>query len=275
MGHVKANGINIYYEIYGDGIPLVLIGGLGYSSWIWYKQVHELSKDFRVIVYDNRGIGKTDMPDTEYTIEIFADDLAELLIALDIKHSHILGFSMGGYIAQYFAIKYPDMIDKLILCSTSYGGPNCIPIPKQSLRTIFAGGEPLIAQTEARAMIEMSISRSTQNNKNTVEELLEKKTMTSQPKYAYQRQLMAAAGFNVEDELQKIKSETLILSGREDKIIPSENSQLLSRNIPGSKVYTVEDAGHLFFIEKAVFTNKLIVEFLKDSNTSIMWSTTF
>lgn len=109
MAKIKVNDIDMYYEIHGEGEPLVLIEGLGYSTWMWCKQVEELSKKFKVIIFDNRGVGETDKPDMEYSIEMFADDLADLLSKLEIKKAHILGVSMGGFVAQEFAIKYPCM----------------------------------------------------------------------------------------------------------------------------------------------------------------------
>lgn len=140
MGLIKVNGIDMYYEIHGSGEPLVLIEGLGYATWMWYEQIEVLSKHFKVIVFDNRGVGKTEMPDEEYTIELFAADTAELLDALEIKKAHILGVSMGGYVAQEFALRYPEYVDKLILCSTTFGGPNSIPIPEETLAMMFKGG---------------------------------------------------------------------------------------------------------------------------------------
>ncbi len=125
-GIVPVNDINMYYEIHGEGEPLLLIEGLGYSSWMWYKQIPELSKEYRVIVYDNRGVGRSDKPDSEYTIELMADDAAALLTVLGVESAHVLGVSMGGYIAQELALRHPEKVRSLILAGTNKGEGNSL-----------------------------------------------------------------------------------------------------------------------------------------------------
>ena len=103
----KINGIQIYYEIHGKGEPLILIMGLRRNVEWWYRQVPDLSKYFKVLIFDNRGSGRTEKPVMDYSIRLFADDTAGLMEAHDIKKAHILGVSMGGYIAQELTINYP------------------------------------------------------------------------------------------------------------------------------------------------------------------------
>lgn len=263
MAKIKVNDIEMYYEIHGEGEPLVLIEGLGYSTWMWYKQVEELSKNFKVIIFDNRGVGETDKPDIEYSIEMFADDLADLLSKLEIKKAHILGVSMGGFIAQEFAIKYPQMVDKLILCSTSFGGPNSIPIPQETLNIMLKGGGQYTSVDEITEAIAVALDERTMQ-KEVVAKIMKEKMEKLQPKYAYLRQLMAGASFNAENRLDKIKSETLILAGRGDRVVPTENVSLLKEKITCSMAKIIENAGHVFFMEQPEETNKVIMEFLLD-----------
>lgn len=264
MATIKSNGIDIYYEIYGDGEPLVLIEGLGYSTWMWYKQIDELSKAFKVIVFDNRGVGKTDKPDVDYSIEMFADDTAGLLQGLGIEKAHVLGVSMGGFIAQEFAIKYPDMVNKLILCSTSFGGANSIPIPQETLNIMLKGGGKYESVEEIKEAIGTALNKGTLNEKEDVlVKIMEEKVKDPQPKYAYQRQLMAGASFNAEDRINKIKAETLILAGKGDRVVPYENAKLLYERIPCSKLEIIDEAGHVFFMERPEIVNQIIIDFLK------------
>lgn len=263
MAKIKANGIELYYEIHGEGEPVVLLEGLGYSSWMWYKQVDVLSKHFKVIIFDNRGVGGSDKPDEEYSIELFADDTAELLAALNINKANILGVSMGGFIAQQFAIKYPEMVNKLILCSTSFGGTNSIPIPEETLNLMFKGGGKYDSIEDIKEVIETALNKdNVEKNNDVLNKIIEEKIKTPQPKYAYQRQLMAGASFNAEEKVNKIKAETLIMAGKKDRVVPYENTLLLNERIPNSRVEIIENGGHVFFMEESEISNKLIIDFL-------------
>jgi len=181
MAKVSANGIEIYYEIHGEGEPLVLIEGLGYSTWMWYKQIEELSKRFKVIIFDNRGVGETEKPDEEYSISLFSNDLAELLSELNVESAHILGVSMGGFIAQEFALKYPKMVEKLILCSTSFGGPNSIPIPQETLNIMLKGGGKYESKEEIVEAIGTALNKDTLNeNYDVIEKIMAEKVKNPQ-----------------------------------------------------------------------------------------------
>jgi len=96
MPVVRIGDIKMYYEVHGDGEPLVLIHGLGLDSSWWTNQIPVFSQKYRAIVFDNRGVGQTESPDSPYSTEMMADDTVALLKALSVTDAHILGFSMGG-----------------------------------------------------------------------------------------------------------------------------------------------------------------------------------
>lgn len=124
MPTVRVIDINIYYEIHGQGEPLVMIAGYGDDSSIWFRQVPGLSKEYEVIIFDNRGTGRSSKPDALYTIRMMADDLAGLMDAIGIQVAHIYGHSTGGMIAQEFALCYPKKVKTLILaCTVAPGAP--------------------------------------------------------------------------------------------------------------------------------------------------------
>lgn len=263
MAKLTANGIEFYYEIHGHGVPLVLLEGLGYSSWMWYKQLDELAKHFKVIIFDNRGVGETDKPDMEYSIDLFAEDTAEIMAALNLEKAHILGVSMGGFIAQEFALQFPEMVNKLILCSTSFGGPNSIPIPQETLTIMMKGGGQYNSIEEIKEAIATALDQNNlDRHSDVLNKIIEEKMRNPQPKYAYQRQLMAGASFNAEDRIKRIYADTLILAGKGDRVVPSENAKLLHEQITNSEMRIIENAGHLFFMEEPEITNKLIIDFL-------------
>ncbi|MEE8470206.1 MAG: alpha/beta hydrolase [Dehalococcoidia bacterium] len=129
MPTARIGDINVYYETYGEGQPLLLIAGLGADLTGWILQIPEFSRKYRVIVFDSRGSGRTDAPDMPYSIEMLADDTAGLLDALGVEKAHILGLSMGGCIAQELALKYPQRVKGLILAATLAR----LPIPGRSM----------------------------------------------------------------------------------------------------------------------------------------------
>src|SRR5690349_18217962 len=132
MPKTTSNGIELYYEIYGEGKPLVLISGLGYSLWQWHRVVPLLAEHFQVITFDNRGVGQSEKPAGPYSAQILAADTVGLLDALQIERAIILGHSMGGFIAQALALDFPGRVEKLILCSTNFGGPRHIPVTEEA-----------------------------------------------------------------------------------------------------------------------------------------------
>jgi len=118
MPEAKINAGQLYYQLQGEGEPLLLISGLGCDNSAWLPIIDELSKSFRIIIFDNRGAGQSIVPETPYSIRDMADDVGELLDYLSIHSTRVIGHSMGGYIAQEFAINYPERVEKLILEAT-------------------------------------------------------------------------------------------------------------------------------------------------------------
>ena len=216
MPKASVNGFQLHYEIEGVGEPLVLIPGFASGLSIWTRQTPALSHTFRVVSFDPRGIDSSDKPDGPQSIEQLADDLAHLLIALHIHRAHILGVSFGGFVAQEFALKYPLMTRKLVLCCTSFGGPNHV-----------------------KTDIDMAQTRELNSS-----------------------QFDAAVAFDAESRVEKIPSETLVLSGDQDNIVPVQNSRNLAAKIPGAQLSIIEGGSHTFFIERAEEFNQLITDFL-------------
>ena len=133
MPKVSVNGLHLFYEIEGEGEPVVLIPGFAAGRWIWFKQTADLSRKFRVIIFDPRGVSASDKPEGSQTIGLLADDIAHLLKTIGIESAHVVGASFGGFVAQEFALNYPAMTRKLVLCCTSFGGPNHVAPERETL----------------------------------------------------------------------------------------------------------------------------------------------
>lgn len=227
MPKVPIDGFQLYYEAEGDGEPLVLIPGFASGRSLWSKQVGPLARHFRVISFDPRGVAQSDKPAGEQTIDLLADDVAELLRLLDVESAHVVGVSFGGFVAQEFALRYPRMTRKLVLCCTSFGGPNhVVPAP-----------EIMAEISQPRAAGDVS------------EDM-------------YRVQLHAAVQFNAEDRLAAIKSPALIVSGDADVIVPVQNSYNLAKQIPNAELRLVRGGSHTFFMEQADEFNQVLTEWL-------------
>ena len=266
MPRVKVNDIQMYYEIHGQGFPLILIAGYGCGSWLWFKQLPHFSKTFQTIVFDNRGVGRTDKPDEAYSVRMFADDTSGLLKYLNVTKCHILGISMGGMIAQQLALSYPELVEKLILCSTTFGGHNSIPIPEGTLRTLASSARLPREEGLRRNMATAFSPEYIRDNPQVFEDVISHLLSNPQPLYANQLQFRALKDFDVEKRLHEISSPVLILGGDRDEVIPTDNSHLLHERIEGSELNVFKGSGHMVIIERAEDLNSKVTEFLLAQN---------
>lgn len=267
MPRVHANGIDIHYEVHGDGFPLVFISGLGHGGWSWFRQVNELSRDFMVITFDNRGVGQTDKPATDYSIGMFAEDTLGLLSALGISRAHVCGASMGAHVAQHIAWAHPEAVEKLVLCSSMFGGPNAVPIPGEAMRFLTSRPQGTPSDIVRQGLELATADGFLEGNPDVVEEITRLQLANPQPASAYLRQLAAAAAFlsdaSTEAHLAEIAAETLVVAGAKDRVVPPENARLLVERIPRARLALVDGAGHLVFMEKPNEFNGTVRSFLR------------
>lgn len=267
MPKVKTNNIELYYEIHGAGKPLVLISGLGYPLWQWHRMVPFLAEHFQVITFDNRGVGQSDKPAGPYTAQMLATDTAGLLDALGIEKAVIMGHSMGGFIAQALALDFPQKVEKLVLCSTNFGGPRHAPITPEAMAVLTdMTSDPL---TRFKNGLKVSTAPGwAEKNPAMIEAWVQWRIANPIEPIPYQAQMSIglalmpeAAAF--ESKLPSLQVPTLILVGAHDKVVPPANASLLSEKIAGSKVVIFPDAGHFFPIEIAEAASQAILEFAK------------
>jgi len=265
MSYAQTNGINLYYELHGRGEPLVLIPGLGYGGWMWHRMIPGLAEHYQVISIDNRGVGQSDKPPGPYTAQMLAADVVGLLDALGLPKAHVMGHSMGGFIAQALALDYPDRVDKLILSATNFGGPRHVPISAEAMAVLTdLAGDPIerlrrgIAVSCAPGFIE--------GNPEFVEQWISHRIAHSIDPAGYQAQLAIGMGLiseaaAFEHRLAAVTAPTLILFGAEDKVVPPGNAPLLAARIPGAQVEILPNAGHFFPFETPDAANAAVVGF--------------
>jgi pimeloyl-ACP methyl ester carboxylesterase len=268
MPKAQSNGIELYYEIHGEGKPLVLISGLGYSLWQWHKVVPYLAEYFKVITFDNRGVGQSDKPvEDPYTAQMLAADTVGLLDALGIDKAIIAGHSMGGFIAQALALDFPQRVDKLILCSTNFGGPHHVPVTPEAMKVLTDVTSDALTRFK-NGLVVSTAPGWAEKNPEIIEEWVKWRVANPIEPTAYQAQLAIGLGLlpeaaAFENKLLSISVPTLILFGAHDKVVPPANADLLAKQLAGSVIRILPEAGHFFPIEVSEAASRVIIEFAK------------
>jgi 3-oxoadipate enol-lactonase len=262
MPIARIGDLNIHYQVAGQGAPLLLIMGYRGSSYMWGEALlTTLSHHFRVITFDNRGTGKSDKPNTVYTIPMMADDAAGLLQHLGIGRTHVFGVSMGGMIAQELVLRYPKRVERLILGCTTCGGPQAIVAPLAVLEKLLA--TPDVPREEAirRLWPVMFSPTFVRQQPDVLDRLTERALAYPTPPHSAMRQVMAALRFNTYGRLGQIVAPTLVVTGRDDIVVPPDNSRLLAHRIPDATLEIIPDVGHGFLWEQPDYLVDLLVAF--------------
>ncbi len=263
MPAVKVNGINVYYEIHGRGEPLVMIMGLRRNIEWWYRQIQTLSRHFKVIVLDNRGAGRSDKPEMDYSIRLFADDTAALMDELCVIQAHVLGFSMGGYIAQELAINYPGKVIDLALVSTSCGGEKAVLMSEDRMKT-FTANEGLTPEEILQKDMDIYFSDGyIENNPEEIQNFTEISMRYYQPAHAFQRQFTACLNHDTTDRIGNISLPVFIMTGDDDPLVPPKNSYILKEFLPNAEFSVFHKGRHCFLIEYSEQFNKEVISFFE------------
>jgi len=262
MPSIRIHDIDLYYEMHGEGIPLVLIMGLRRNLEWWYCQIEVLSKHFQVLTFDNRGAGRSDKPAMEYSIGLFADDTAGLMDSLGIPNAHVLGISMGGYIAQELALRHPGKVRSLILGCTSCGGSRAIPMSEERMKKFTANDGLSPAEILRKDMDIYFSDRFIEERHEKVQEFIEISLRYYQPADAFLRQFAACLKHDTANRLSDIKVPVFIMAGDDDPLVPSKNSLILHDLLPGSTLFFLHGRRHCFFIEDALEFNLKAIEFI-------------
>lgn len=266
MPSTNSNGIDLYYEVHGEGEPLLLIMGLSLNSKSWFRTLPALSDHYKVIIFDNRGVGLSGKPNTPYSIELMAEDARAVLDAAGVETAHVYGISMGGMIAQRLALKYPERVRSLILgCTTSGGEKHVQPSADVSMLMLSRASSIETPEEMAWATAPILYSQAfIENQRELVAEDIQKRIELPILPYAYMLQLQACLAHDTYHEIEQIKASTLVIHGDEDKLVPYENGITLAEKIPNAEFMTIQGAGHIYVTEANDLVNKRVLDFLKN-----------
>ena len=262
---IRAGDIEIAYREHGKGYPLILIMGYSGEKEFWSELlINKLSKSFRVIIFDNRGIGGSTSSGKEFTIELFAEDTKNFLDALGIEKANILGWSMGTYIAQELVLKYPEKVNKLIMLSAGCGGRESIAALQDVLDKLTDTSGTL--QEIGERFIKLLFPPEFMKSHGDMSWIYSNIKREPQLKNI-QKQGEALGKWEGDyGRLRNIKKPVLLITGCEDIIIPPENSFVICERIPGSWLIQFKGAGHGLMFQYPKRLSTIIKLFLENQS---------
>ncbi len=268
MPFLQLPDLKLYYEVFGEGPPFLFISETACHGEVWKPyQVPEFSRDHRVIIYDQRGTGRTERPSVEYTTKTLADDAAALLHHLGADQAIVYGHSMGGRVAQLVALDYPQKVKKLILASSGASHTTRgIPL-KMCLELVEKGYEKYARDHAVRIGFTEKFAR---EQPKRVAEFLAIRLANLPPLESYLLHVMARQAHDTGNRLRDIHVPTLIMVGDDEVKTTSDvshwaSAEILARSIPNAKLVVFSDSGHYYFFAKPEETNRAIREFLKET----------
>lgn len=260
MAFADSNGTRIYWEEGGSGEPVLLIMGLGYAHQMWFRTRPVLEKQYRTVVFDNRGVGRSDVPAGPYMIAQMADDAAAVMDAAGIEKARMFGISMGGMIAQEMALRHPARVERLVLGCTSFGGKTA-KIAERPVLDLLKARATMTPEEGAEALVPYIYDARTPRAR--IEEDLAVRRMVYPSAEGYLAQVQAIHSWSSADRLSELNVKTLIMHGENDQLIPPDNAGLLWTKIVGSEVMMLDKASHIFTTDQPEKAHAALMNFLE------------
>jgi pimeloyl-ACP methyl ester carboxylesterase len=265
MPHAVRAGVRLWFDVRGpaDAPPLVMIRGLARSARYWLGLDELLAAHFRVIVLDNRGVGRSESPRPPYTTAAMADDVVAVMDRAGVARAHVLGISLGGMIAQEVALRHAARVDRLVLGCTTHGGRGAVRIPPRVVLGLLRGAtvpfHEAIRMTAPFVISDAFAAR----NPDVLDRWRDLAAMEPSSLGALVGQLAAGALHDTSSRVGEIAAPTLVVTGDADRLVPSENSTRLARRIRGARLVVLRGAGHDFPTELPDETACLVADFLR------------
>jgi pimeloyl-ACP methyl ester carboxylesterase len=252
-------GVRLHWEESGAGEPVLLVHGLGYTLDMWHRTVPALQPRRRVIRFDNRGVGGSDVPEGAYSVADMADDAVAVLDAAGVERADIAGASLGGAIAQEVALRHPSRVRGLVLFCTLCGGPRAVAAEPEVRETVTARGS-MPPEEGIRVMNPYVYDPGTPERR--IDEDLAIRLRTYPSTQGYMGQVQAVLQWSSYDRLPSITAPTLVIHGESDRLVPPANGRLIAERIPGARLVMIPDASHILFTDQPEAVHAAMLEFL-------------
>jgi pimeloyl-ACP methyl ester carboxylesterase len=262
MPHADVNGQRLYYELHGDGEPLLLVHGLSVDTLGWTLQLPVWSQQFRTIAFDNRDVGQSSRARDDYEIT----DMAADTLALD--DFHLLGLSMGGTIAQEVALAAPERVRTLTLCVTFPGGGAWARTQGEMWAQRALG---MTREQRVDELLLLSLCEATYENAEGIaflRQLLLSNPHPQEPE-AFVRQLLATSRHETRDRLGQLTMPVHVIGAEHDALLPVWKSRELAQMIPGARLTVLEGAAHGVNIDGAERFNAAVLDFLAAASPAV------
>lgn len=269
MSHFAHEGVRLHYEVIGRGRPLLLLMGFRLASDAWPPTfLGHLGKGRQLILMDNRGTGRSDRPTKGYALGEVAGDAVALMDHLRIEQFDILGFSMGGGVAQEVALRWSSRVRRLVLCATWCGRARGVRAPMKVLRMVEELNQEPPEVIHRRIWPYTYSTGFLAGAKEAAEYQLTQELKHQTPAYVGGLQIQALAHFDSWHRLPRVTCPTLVLTGDSDRLVPPSNSEVLASRIPGARLVQLPDVGHRLFWEQPAACAREVTGFLEEATTA-------
>jgi len=288
MPYTTRDGVSLYYEHDQSGEEretVVFVEGLGVGRWLWHWQREAFADEYDLLLPDNRGSGESDAPLPPvvprlpqalrvlwflkiggYSIEGMAADLEAVLADAGVERAHVVGASMGGMIAQQYALEYDRAASLCLLCTT-HGGEDAVPIPDETQAQIYDTPEGATEREKIRHRMGPALTdRFVAENPETIDQILDWREKQDAEEVPREAQSAAGANFDVSDRVRTIDLPTLVLHGTDDRVLPVENGRRIAEKLPDARLEIIEGAPHMLMIERSKEVNELLEAFLAEQH---------
>ena len=263
MAFVDNGQARIHWSAVGKGPPLLLVMGLGCSSAMWFRLAPLLARDFRVILMDNRGMGQTTVPQAVvHRVPDMASDIAAVMDAACEATCHVVGLSMGGMIAQEFAVSQPKRLRSLTLMATNCGSLHSVLAQREVWQLLFNKSRVSVEEALAQ-MRPHTYAASTEASLIEEDHLV--RIANHPAKRDYEAQLYGLIGWSSFSRLSRIQCPTLVMHGQEDALIPPQNGRILADHIPKAQLVELKNASHWLHSDQPKRCAQEIRKFLREA----------